>query len=252
MSGIETLIPAEEREAYRIRLPNFEGPLDLLLFLIRKEEMDIYDIPIALITRQYLAYIELMQELDLDIAGEFILMAATLIQIKVKMLLPKPEEEGEGEEEGDPRTELVRQLLEYKRFKEVAEDLTDLEDRQRRMFPRTYFEWQKPFKQEGREVVLKEMSLFDLLQAFKTVLDHIPEEPFHSVNAIQVTLEEQIAFIDGMLRDKQRFAFSDLMMGLKERIVIIVTFMAILEMIRTRRISVHQSSIFEEIWIVRR
>lgn len=251
MSGIETLIPAEEREAYRIRLPNFEGPLDLLLFLIRKEEMDIYDIPIALITRQYLAYIELMQELDLDIAGEFILMAATLIQIKVKMLLPKPEG-GEEEEEGDPRAELVRQLLEYKRFKEVAEDLTDLEDRQRRMFPRTYFEWQKTFKQEGREVVLKEMSLFDLLQAFKSVLDHIPEQSFHSVKAMQVTLEEQIEFMNKMLQDRERIAFSDLMTNFQERIVVIVTFMAILELIRTRRISVHQSSVFEEIWIVRR
>jgi segregation and condensation protein A len=251
LSGIETLIPAEEREAYRIRLPNFEGPLDLLLFLIRKEEMDIYDIPIALITRQYLAYIELMQELDLDIAGEFILMAATLIQIKVKMLLPKPEG-GEEEEEGDPRAELVRQLLEYKRFKEVAEDLTDLEDRQRRMFPRTYFEWQKTFKQEGREVVLKEMSLFDLLQAFKSVLDHIPEQSFHSVKAMQVTLEEQIEFMNKMLQDRERIAFSDLMTNFQERIVVIVTFMAILELIRTRRISVHQSSVFEEIWIVRR
>jgi segregation and condensation protein A len=213
--------------------------------------MDIYDIPIALITRQYLAYIELMQELDLDIAGEFILMAATLIQIKVKMLLPKPEG-GEEEEEGDPRAELVRQLLEYKRFKEVAEDLTDLEDRQRRMFPRTYFEWQKTFKQEGREVVLKEMSLFDLLQAFKSVLDHIPEQSFHSVKAMQVTLEEQIEFMNKMLQDRERIAFSDLMTNFQERIVVIVTFMAILELIRTRRISVHQSSVFEEIWIVRR
>jgi len=251
LSGIETLIPAEEREAYRIRLPNFEGPLDLLLFLIRKEEMDIYDIPIALITRQYLAYIELMKELDLDIAGEFILMAATLIQIKVKMLLPKPEG-GEEEEEGDPRAELVRQLLEYKRYKEVAEDLTDLEDRHRRMFPRTYFEWQKSFKQEGREVVLKEMSLFDLLQAFKSVLDHLPDQSFHSVKTTEVTLEEQIAFLNSMLQDRERIAFSDLMTNLRERIVVIVTFMAILELIRTRRISVHQSSVFEEIWIVRR
>jgi len=252
LSGIETLIPAEEREAYRIRLPNFEGPLDLLLFLIRKEEMDIYDIPIALITRQYLAYIELMKELDLDIAGEFILMAATLIQIKVKMLLPRPEGEQEGDEEGDPRAELVRQLLEYKRYKEVAEDLTGLEDRQRRMFPRSYFEWQKTLKQEGREVVLKEISLFDLLQAFKSVLDHIPEQSFHSVKAMQVTLEEQIDFMEKMLKDQERIAFGDLMRNLKERIVIIVTFMAILELIRTRRISVHQSSLFEEIWIVRR
>lgn len=251
MSGIET--PVIEKESYRIRLTNFEGPLDLLLFLIRKEEMDIYDIQIAEITAQYLAYIEIMKELDLEIAGEFILMAATLIQIKAKMLLPRPELEDMDEAfETDPRADLVRQLLEYKRFKEVAESMWEMEDRQSRHFPRTYFGWQEDYKSEGKEVVLKEMTMFDLLAAFKRVLDNAPQETFHVVGEVGATIEDQIEVLRGLVQTQDKVVFSELMQSIKNRVTIIVTFMAILELIKLRQIVVKQSSVFEEIWIMRR
>ena len=217
--------------------------------MIKKEEIDIYDIPIAAITKQYLEYIELMRELDLEVAGEFILMAATLIRIKVRMLLPKNVEEEEGEEE-DPRAELVRQILEYKRFKEVAESLNELETQQRRFFPRSYFEWEKRY--EKKEVVLKDVTMFDLLTAFKYVLDHIPKTTVHQVGPTGPTIEEQIQFLLKLLEKKERICFNELMAELKERVAIVVTFVAILELIRTHRILVRQASLFGEIWILRK
>ncbi len=237
-----------KKEGYQVKLPNFEGPLDLLLYLIKKEEIDIYDIPIAIITRQYLEYIELMRELDLEVAGEFILMAATLIRIKVKMLLPGNTEEEEIEE--DPRAELVRQILEYKRFKEVAESLTDRETEQRRLFPRSYFEWEK--KYEKKEVVLKDATMFDLLTAFKYALDHIPKTTVHKIGPTGPTIENQIQFLLKLLEKKDHICFRELISELKERITIVVTFVAILELIRTHRILVQQVSIFGEIWISRK
>lgn len=228
----------------------------MLLYLIRREEIDIYDIPISSITRQYLEYIELMQELDLEVAGEFILMAATLIGIKARMLLPRNEENPEEEEE-DPRNELVRQLLEYKRYKGVAESLTDLESEQSRLYPRVYFDWEKEMVKEKPEEltpeeVLKDISLFDLLTAFQKVLKNRPKKNVHQVGEVGATIEEQLDFIVGMLEEKERFGFSELMTLFNNRVTIVVTFIALLELIRTHRILVQQADTFDEIWIVRR
>lgn len=194
-----------------------------------------------------------MKELDLEVAGEFILMAATLIQIKVRMLLPRSE--GEGEEEEDPRTELVQRLLEYKRFKEVAESLIEIETHQRRLFPRSFFGWVK--KYQGKEKIsntefLKDVALFDLLSAFKTVIDNMPKVTAHEVQAIGVTIEDQITFILDWIKEKDRIGFREIMDQMKERVIIIVTFMAILELIRTHQIRIQQASIFGEIWILRK
>jgi segregation and condensation protein A len=192
--------------------------------------------------------VELMRELDLEVAGEFILMAATLIQIKVKMLLPRaPEEEAEDE---DPRADLVRQLLEYRRYKDVAESLQTFEERQTRVFHRSYFEWQKPYRQ--KEIVLKDMTLYDLLSAFKDVLDNMPKVRYHEVKPIGVTIEEQTEYVLNSLGGKDHILFRDLLMSLRERIIMVVTFMAILELIKAKRISVRQSDVFGEIFISRR
>jgi len=243
----------EKKEQYQIKLPNFEGPLDLLLYLIKKEEVDIYDIPIASITKQYLEYIEILKELDLEVAGEFILMAATLIQIKVRMLLPRTEEEIEEEE--DPRADLVRQILEYKRYKEVAESLSDIEVQQRRLYPRAFFSWAKKFKGKDKisnKEFLKDVSLFDLLSAFKTVLDNMPKVTAHEVAALGVTIEDQIEFLMEQLKAKERIGFREIIEQLKERIIVIVTFMAILELIKTHQIRIQQASVFGDIWILKR
>jgi len=243
----------QKKDNYKIQLPIFEGPLDLLLYLIKKEEINIYDIPIAKITKQYLETIELMKELDLEIAGEFILMAATLIQIKVRMLLPK--EIDTTEEEEDPRAELVRKLLDYKRFKEVAESLTSIEERQRRYFPHSNFDWAKSYTQVqgvSNEELLKDISLFDLFKAFKIALDNAPKVTTHEVHTINITVDEQIDFLINELEIKKRLAFSDLMEKLNERAVIIVTFIAILELIKNHKIIVQQAESFGELWIIKR
>ena len=189
----------------------------------------------------------------MEVAGEFILMAATLIRIKVRMLLPRDLEEEEEPEE-DPRAELVRQILEYKRFKEVAESLTEMETRQRRLYPRSYFDWEKKTGEEdvtSEEEILKDVTLFDLLTAFKTVLYNMPKLTPHEVGTIGVSVEDQIEFLMNRLQEKQRIGFGDLMDQLKERVIVVVTFMALLELIRTHRIRVQQASVYGEIWISR-
>ena len=187
---------------YKIKLPIFEGPLDLLLFLIRKHELDIYDIPISEIFRQFMDYLELMELLDLEVAGEFIEMAATLMLIKTRMLLPQRVVEGE-EEPLDPRRELVEQLLEYKRFKDAAIEIGAQEAVQRKHFPRNIQNLRKEYENTTREEeLLIDATLFDLLSAFKKALDNMPKITTHQVNLFNVTLEEQIAFVIDRLKDR--------------------------------------------------
>lgn len=234
---------------YRVKLRNFEGPLDLLLFLIKKSEVDIYDIPIALITRQYLEYIHLMQQLDLELASEFILMAATLIRIKAQMLLPHPEIEEEIEE-FDPRHELVERLLEYKKFKEVAHELSRRESRQRLHFKRTLSE---PLLAEysDQEQVFGQVSLFDLVSAFHESIKRIENEPIHQVITPSVTVDEQIQFVTSLIEDQDQISFAELMqhVHIKTRSALIATFLALLELIRRSEILVKQMNPFSEIWI---
>ena len=244
----------EPKEQFPVQLQNFEGPLDLLLFLIRKDEVDIYDIPIAQITQQYLGYVDLMKELDLEIAGEFILMAATLIQIKVRMLLPRPHVEGEEEAE-DPRAELVRQLLEYRRFKEVAESMVDLEARQLRKFSRQDFEWTRPFRgaeEVSNEELLRDVTLFDLLSAFKIVLDNMPKVTHHEVATSGMTVDHQIDFLLEAVETKERVSFFEVVSALVYRVEIVVTFMAILELVKRHKIRFQQAEAFGDIWILKR
>src|SRR3990167_9337508 len=162
---------------YKVKLEVFEGPLDLLLYLIKKEEVDIYDIPISRITKEYLEYLELMQLLDLNIAGEFIVMAATLMHIKSKILLPKDPTQEEEAEEADPRAELVRRLLEYKKFKEAAGELSHMASKQKGVFGRITAE--SPVAPDPEEAEFFEASLFDLITAFTKVMKDIPKEIFH-------------------------------------------------------------------------
>jgi segregation and condensation protein A len=234
--------------AYRVKLDIFEGPFDLLLYLIRKHEIDIYDIPIHLITEQFLEYLELMKMLDLEIAGEFIEMVAILMNLKARLLLPRPVGVSEEDYE-DPRAELVERLIEYKRFKEAAEDLYQHEDKQRKLYPRLYFPRIESETDEDPDAYLKDVSLFDLLLAFKRALDNMPKVTYHEVKRIDVTVEEQTAFIVERLKTRPLILFSELMSELRDKIVIVVTFLALLEMIRTGRVIVRQSDLFDDIRI---
>lgn len=234
--------------AYRVKLDIFEGPFDLLLFLIRKHEVDIYDIPIHIITEQFLEYLELMQILDLEVAGEFIEMVATLMSIKARMLLPRPVF-GDDDDAEDPRTELVRRLLEYKKFKEAASEMHEYEDHRRMLFSRKYFPPQNNVQEISPEEYLENVTLFDLLLAFKKALDNMPKVTYHEVKKIEVTIEEQTKFILNSLQSKPMILFNDLVKDFKDRIVIIVTFLALLDLIRLQTIIIYQARTFEDIQI---
>ncbi len=233
---------------YKVKLDVFEGPLDLLLYLIKKEEADIFDIPIAKITEQYLQYIEYMKLLDLNIAGEFIVMAATLMHIKSRLLLPPDEQPPLEEEEEDPRAELVRRLIEYKKFKEAAGELSEMERRRSLVFPRSVDEAQYIDKSEGPYF---EASIFDLINAFSTILKSVSREAFLEVVKDEYTVEEKVHEIFHLLVEQPVMNFTDLFKKCKNRLELIATFLALLELIRLKEVSVRQRQMFSEIEVVR-
>lgn len=221
---------------YRIKLQTFEGPLDLLLFFIKRDELDIYDIPIARITKEFLEYIQMMQELDLEVAGDFIVMAAELMQIKVRMLLPQ--EQGD-EEEQDPRAELVRRLLEYKRFKEASGVLSSLEDESQKLFYRLGFHSDpKKVTLEDQQESLKHITMFNLIAAFKKVLDNVPKKIYHDIELMNVTIDEQMSYIADVFRMKKEISFFELVSHMTEKIRIIVTIVAMLEMVKNKIVGI--------------
>ena len=238
-------------DALPIRLENFEGPLDLLLHLIRKHELSIYDIPIALVTAQYLAAIHLMQELNLDIAGEFLVMAATLIHIKSKMLLPRPETAAgvEGEEE-DPRDALVRRLLEHQKFKNAAELLHEREQVRSA-------QWQRPDERvaeiagDDYEPEL-EVDLFSLLNAFQAVIERAKHRPTVVMPPEQMPLELRIEQLLARLSETAACGFEDLFADVQDKAGLIVTFLALLEMIRLKLVRVFQAGSFGPIRVYKR
>lgn len=221
---------------YRVQLDNFEGPLDLLLFFIKRDELDIYDIPIAYITAQYLEYMNLMEELDLDVASEFILMASMLMAIKARMMLPREEEEAEELDETDPRYELIQSLLQYKRYKEMAYKMADIDEEARKVYLRGYPE-ADDVEQQATGEALKDVTLFDLIAAFKKVLSDIERDNImHRVQQYETTVEEQAAFVIQTLSEHGRQSFVQLCRSLTGRIAVVVTFLAVLEMIKEQQI----------------
>lgn len=220
---------------YRVKLNDFEGPLDLLLFFIKRDELDIYNIPISKITQDFLGYLHLMASLDLEVAGEFIVMAATLMHIKVRMLLPR--EIGPDGEEEDPRAELVRRLVEYKRFKEKAQELSAMEDEQRKIFYRTFFAADPVQSTENEDVLLQDVTLFNLIAAYKKALDTLPKNVVHEVQLYNVTIEEQISYTLDYLRLHKETTLLNLVRHMTEKTRIIVTVIALLEMTKNRVIS---------------
>ena len=231
---------------YNVKLQTFEGPLDLLLYLIRKNELDIYDISITQITEQYIEYLNLMKMLDLEIAGEFLVMAATLIQMKSEALLPA----GVSVETEEPmmtREELVRQLLEYKKFKGAAIMLSEFEETQQMLFTR------KSVEPVLDDLDLKEfrieVTLFDLLSAFGRVLKSLPDSQLVGFREETVTVQQKIDEIMGLLETQKRVEFSTIFSKNCSRLEIIVTFLAILELIKSHKIIARQAYIFSKIWL---
>lgn len=236
---------------FKIRIPDFEGPLDLLLFFIRRDELDIYNIPIAHITQEFLSYIRVMQMLDLELAGDFIVMAATLMHIKVRMMLPRTTTE-EEEEENDPRAELTQRLLEYKRFKESAEELQKLELDQRERYFRNLFKYDiKRTSVSEEDDTLEDITMYQLIKAFQRAMMNIPTKTVHEVRTIPWSIEEQATWLMQRFRDRQKFNFIEIMREMREKVQVVVTFIALLELIRAQRIRVEVYAQFNDFDIVR-
>jgi segregation and condensation protein A len=231
---------------YDIKLENFAGPLDLLLHLIKKNEMDIYDIPMAAITQQYLSILDAMKTLNLDVAGEFLLMAATLLHIKSKLLLPKIVEDELEEEEEDPRAELVRRLLEYQKYKEVSLTLDEKPRLGREVFARTTPEPEVLEEAEGGFVAV---GLFDLLEALQEVLKENPDQLVHEVNLEQLSVRDRINTILTSLQGQESVAFTDLFSDGLKRNEVIVTFLALLELVKLRMVRFMQNTRHGSIWL---
>ena len=226
--------------SYKVKLKVFEGPLDLLLYLIQKHEIDIYDIPIALITREYLEYLDLMKTLNLDVVGDFLVMAATLTQIKSRMLLP-PDQTDDDEEGGiDPRQELIERLLEYKKYKEAAHSLKDQEN----LWIDSYAFGAADHAKEEREVVLINLNLMDLIEAFRNVLNKTSADDVHEITVETMTLKEKISWIMETLEYRESIRFEELFHENPARQEIIVTFLALLEIIRLRLVRIEQANRF--------
>jgi segregation and condensation protein A len=254
-AGINRLVDnqfgaAEQTELpYQVRIEKFEGPLDLLLHLIKKNEINIYDIPIAMIAQQYLSYIEAMKDLNLTVAGEFLVMAATLLQIKSKMLLPVEETADDDEEGPDPREELVRRLLEYKTFKEAARQL----DNQERMWREIY---SRPAAlredvAQSDETLLDNIGLFDLVDALQEILNRNPGKKLLEIIPDNLTVRDRMTVILEALEGQESIGFEALFEASCHRLVIIVTFLALLELIRVRTVRAYQAENFGPILLSR-
>lgn len=246
----EALVPNRD---FPIRLPVFEGPLDLLLFLIRRNEVDIYDIPIESVTRQYLEVLHTMDKMNLEVAGDFFVMAATLMYIKSRMLLPTNEQAASGEEEeeeADPRWELVQQLIEYKRFKEASAEIRRLLEQQHDYLPRIY-----KARDDTREArPLQPSDKIELWNIFNLVLRRLAEKISHGeIHDDQITVADRMESILNLIAQRESFQFSELFTGRSYNLAYLVaSFLAILELTRLKKITLRQDVLFEDIECVRR
>ena len=234
---------------YEIKLDIFEGPLDLLLYLIRKNEIDIYNIPVALITEQYLEYLDLMRSLNLDLAGEYLVLAATLIHIKSRMLLPPVESEDEAEEGEDPRAELVQQLLEYQAFKEAALSLEGRPLLERDVFTRGS-PLEEPSEADGDQEAMIEVGVFELIQAFRRIIAGLDRPEDLAIDAEKMSLTDRINEIMERLSEEKQLTFTELLGERMDRKRIVYTFLAILELMKLRMVRAYQAGPFGTIRLI--
>ena len=238
-------------EDYKVKLEVFEGPLDLLLYLIKRDEVDIYDISIERITKQYLSYLDAFQVLNIELAGEFIVMAATLLYIKSRTLLPVEQQMAEEDaEEDDPRWELIRQLIEYKKFKEAASLMRDQEAMQENLFARVPV---TPDLAPSENLLVDEVGIFDLIHAFQKILKRLEKKPedLREIFAENFTVSDKIDHVLRLTSSGVPIRFEELFADAAGRTEIVVTFLAMLELIRLKQLRVRQESLCAEIWIDR-
>jgi segregation and condensation protein A len=234
---------------YKIKLDKFEGPLDLLLFFIKRDELDIYDIPISKITGEFLEYVNFIKMLDLEVAGDFILMAATLMHIKVRMLLPR--EIDEKGEEIDPRADLISALLEYKKYKEMSEELSFFESSQRKVSYRGNFTLDHKESPLEYDILLKNITIFDLAKAFKKAIEGLKPQPVHEIEKINITIDEQIEYILNRINSEIEVHFLSLVENMREKIRIVITFVALLELAKVGSVLIKESSDYNDFVLVK-
>ena len=235
---------------YQIQLDIFQGPLDLLLHLIEKAEIDIYNIPIALITEKYLEYLHTLQLLNLETVGDFLVMAATLMQIKAKMLLPQSQSEAETKADGeeDPRWELAQKLIEYKKIKEASRSLAALEGQQLQIYTRSGGEFaDRQFAPESDP--LKNLSIWDLMEAFKTIMESQLTKEFNSLPKQEVSVKQRMDEILVIIQSEGQVFFKKVFAEIRSKIGLITCFLAVLELIRLKRVVVFQEVLFGDIML---
>ena len=235
--------------AYQVKLENFEGPMDLLLYFIRRDELDIYDIPIGQITKDFVDMIEEWKRMNMLIAGEFIVMAASLMRVKAKMMIPRPELDDEGVII-DPRTELMQQLIDYKRFRDAAEMLDSIAGERSHVVPRQFEQDIKVLDADEIGTLLRDVTLYDLARVFKEAMENRPVMSQFELNREPIKLEQQKEFLFKYFDGDGRLKFSTLLNNLKTRLEIIVTFLAILDLVREGTCTFEQNDVFDDIELI--
>jgi segregation and condensation protein A len=236
--------------SYQIKIENFEGPLDLLLYFIRRDELDIYDIPISQITKDFISVISEWKRLNLIIAGDFIVMASTLMRVKAKMLIPRPELDDDGIRL-DPREELINQLIDYSRFKDAASFLKQMNEESSLMTPRQFQQSINPDSADTLNLVLEDITLFDIASYFKKVMEKRPIISQFELSREPIKLEQQKEIILKRLNEKGRLSFKNLTKKIQSKLELIVTFLAILDLIRVGICHVVQDAIFGELELIK-
>ena len=235
--------------SYQVKLENFEGPMDLLLYFIRRDELDIYDIPIGQITKDFVDMIEEWKRMNMLIAGEFIVMAASLMRVKAKMMIPRPELDDEGVII-DPRTELMQQLIDYKRFRDAAEMLGSIAGKRSHTVPRQFEQDIKVLDGDEIGTLLRDVTLYDLARVFKEAMENRPVMSQFELNREPIKLEQQKEFLFKYFDGDGRLKFSTLLNNLKTRLEIIVTFLAILDLVREGTCTIEQNDVFDDIELI--
>jgi segregation and condensation protein A len=235
--------------AYQVKLENFEGPMDLLLYFIRRDELDIYDIPIGQITKDFVDMIEEWKRMNMLIAGEFIVMAASLMRVKAKMMIPRPELDDEGVII-DPRTELMQQLIDYKRFRDAAEMLDSIAGERSHVVPRQFEQDIKVLDGDKIGALLRDVTLYDLARVFKEAMENRPVMSQFELSREPIRLEQQKEFLFKYFDGDGRLKFSTLLKNLKTRLEIIVTFLAILDLVREGTCTFEQNDVFDDIELI--
>ena len=235
--------------AYQVKLENFEGPMDLLLYFIRRDELDIYDIPIGQITKDFVDMIEEWKRMNMLIAGEFIVMAASLMRVKAKMMIPRPELDDEGVII-DPRTELMQQLIDYKRFRDAAEMLDSIAEERTHVVPRQFEQDIKVLDGDEIGTLLRDVTLYDLARVFKEAMENRPVMSQFELSREPIKLEQQKEFLFKYFDGDGRLKFSTLLINLKTRLEIIVTFLAILDLVREGTCTFEQNDVFDDIELI--